>query len=1284
MTQQELQKYLNDLSTDLTLDRYVPRRFTAATDAGSLSVDLDYHFRGILREREPQLDEILNRDQIIILAEPGGGKSVIAHAAVHELIKQGTEIPIFAELKQYRGKLDVLLRVVAPAALFDPTARVDGNPVRRAYVLDGVDEIPSELLARFAADLSRLHTAERDATILLTARQAFYVANRSALPPIASVFHILDFSDEDIGEYVERSGIDAEEFQEAVQRADATEEMRNPFILSVMVERYRQAETLSDRRSENLSYMIDRLIQSRPRFNQHRQRRALRMLAVAMETYARNELTEDEALRVIKEAMRISEGEARDLLTELYASILKRTANGLAFQMRSYGEYLAAEALEEAPLERVRELAFLDYKNPNESWLNTVSYLAELNASVRTLFVRQYPFWMISASPAVFSTEEKDTIVTEILRFATAENQYLTANPRVNVPRLSRFVTTWIESELATDLVSKNDIVRGNALVLLGIRKRQDILPIAVAMVKDRALGVSARYCGIVALVNVGDPGYIPELAGLLDQSDDLSINILDAIGALADEAQLRTVLPLVLASDDGLSSTYYHFRQMKSRGALLETLRYFHAHPNDLNSIRAEGYVEPILKLLPRYWDAEIAQICADLIEIVEEKLIYPEHSGPLPKLFDLVRETDNEGLVARLYFQKLLDKGEEPKRRIYYIDQTLASLTTDHTAEWLIEKKATPLIKQLAPYLRGQVREILRPHSEGIIDAQDVGTKAYVEEEALKKESRNREIAALHERLLSRTIINEALTDFSILREENWPKLSDNYRHWLMQEVSKLLRELDLPKSIVWKGDTLWQPRVLPLLLRLIDKYELRIDPDEPIVYTLMAWETVEVANYYQRFGLSEPAQRTLEWVLANPPSSRGLDGLVRFLAALGVWTCTIEAHLVEVVQSPIDKGYVQVNALNILHKHEIEDAFLDHVAQNGASKDLRQRAFELLVERQHRPTIERALARLRTNENEFRAGEVSIPHTSPHGWIGKIRGEFAFDKLAELRATALHLELPQVVGLVTETLANIDRAKTAKLIRQQIDVAPKSWRHAQQSHAIEQERTAKIERAQQTVFDVVLKKLKGATSLNRLLLVCEGSTDNPVFHELVSQISDVPEIIIDAVGGWPALRAKDPHVFLLGCRAAMVVMDGDEGRQLNKRNRPLTRMAREEQERLAEAGVELIVLQRYGIENYFPRAAMEKVLGVDLSAYFPIPEDVSVLQHLSRDAKNWKYRLRRWIASVFDLRMPAARQPLYWKSRNSEVAEAIVLDRDLVGTDLFLFVHRVVDRAREVAES
>src|SRR6516164_612619 len=109
--------------------------------------------------------------------------------------------------------------------------------------------------------------------------------------------------------------------------------------------------------------------------------------------------------------MPIAAREAAQLLEELYGSILRRTTNGFAFQMRSYGEYLAAEALENDEVGKLRELAFVDYDTPNESWMNCVSYLAELNAGVRRLFVRRYPLWMLGSSPTAFSEDEKDQIV---------------------------------------------------------------------------------------------------------------------------------------------------------------------------------------------------------------------------------------------------------------------------------------------------------------------------------------------------------------------------------------------------------------------------------------------------------------------------------------------------------------------------------------------------------------------------------------------------------------------------------------------------------------------------------------------------------------------------------------------------------------------------------------------------------------------------------------------------------------------------------------------------------
>jgi hypothetical protein len=1281
MTAEELQRYLDQLAPRIPLERYVERRFTAATESGGVSVDMDVQFRGIFRDREPKLDDVVKHTRVLVLAEPGGGKTVIARSAVHQFIRDKTRVPVFAELKEYQGDLGALISKNAAPQILDHGASVNGKAVLRGYVLDGIDEIPRGLLPQLATDLQHLFEKEPSASVFLTARQAFYAAHRDSLPSVTSLFHILDFSDRDITEYLAKSNVNTNSFLDAVRAADATEEIRNPFVLSIMVDKYREEGVLSKRRTENLSYIIDRLIQSRPRVNRHQQRRALKMLGVAFETCSRNELTEDEAFRVIKEAMRIPHAEARTLLDELYNSILKRTSNGLAFQMRSYGEYLAAEALEDETLDRLKELAFLDYYTPNESWLNAISYLVELNPRVRTYFVRQHPLWAISASPAVFSEEEKTSIVTSALENCVREKQYVYHHPLISVRRLSRFVTASMEKALIANLGDQESIVRGNALVILGLLKHPDALSTALEIVKTKSLGIGIRQCAILALVNVGTPRHVPELLAMLEPSDPLHMNFLDMVGALIDESQIKTLLPLIFRENAMLSATYYHFRELKSRDALLQTLQYFIPHASELNVIRAEAYVEPIFELLTQFFDAEVAMLCADLLERMEVEHIYIDRSGLMPKLLNCMRDADREGQIARIFFERVLAGERGQRNPLYYVDQILVSLMTSEVAQWLVDSGATELIKELAPYCWGETRELFRPHSEGVIDAQDAGAKAYRAEESSQEEARKKYIKDLQEKLVSRTSLDDAIKDFWELKEDYWPDVPDTYRDWLAAEISKQLGILDLEKSVCWKESTLWEPSILPFFLRLIDRFALRIHPDEPLVFVLTGWDTGVVGNYYKRFGLSDGARSTLERLLQNPAPPQALEGLIRFIESSETWSQEIETTLKSIASDSADRGYVQVIALRLLAVHDVETTFVVSVFETAGNKDLHNYAFDTLVEQGHRPTIERALGRL--TDQELKAGNVNIPDSSPLGWLVKIKSDFAWDKLASLREKALRLELPMLVGLITGALAKIDRTKTATLIRQQLDIAPQNWRAAQVAQAIEQERAANIEAAQGTPFDALLAKLKGSTSINRLKVLCEGSTDRPVYRSLIEQVGSVPNIVFGSVGGWGNLRAEpDPNVWLLGCKEAIMVMDGDEGRHLTKRGKPYTKIAKEERKKLSGLPVDLRILERYGIENYFPQKVFEQVLGIDLSAYFPIPDYASVIDYLSKSRASWKHRLKKIVAKKLGFPQPSPKEPLYSKKRNTDAAVHLNL-QDLQGTDLFNIVYDISETAKRLMD-
>jgi len=89
----------------------------------------------MLREREPKLEELLTHPAIAIVADPGGGKSVVARAALRQIAASGERVPVFGEVKQYRGELQTLFRITSPADILEPTATVDGALLRRTWVI---------------------------------------------------------------------------------------------------------------------------------------------------------------------------------------------------------------------------------------------------------------------------------------------------------------------------------------------------------------------------------------------------------------------------------------------------------------------------------------------------------------------------------------------------------------------------------------------------------------------------------------------------------------------------------------------------------------------------------------------------------------------------------------------------------------------------------------------------------------------------------------------------------------------------------------------------------------------------------------------------------------------------------------------------------------------------------------------------------------------------------------------------------------------------------------------
>lgn len=135
----------------------------------------------------------------------------------------------------------------------------------------------------------------------------------------------------------------------------------------------------------------------------------------------------------------------------------------------------------------------------------------------------------------------------------------------------------------------------------------------------------------------------------------------------------------------------------------------------------------------------------------------------------------------------------------------------------------------------------------------------------------------------------------------------------------------------------------------------------------------------------------------------------------------------------------------------------------------------------------------------DDELRASEVLIPESTPLDWIGDIKAVLTIDDLKSLRQRTLALNLWRATSLVTGTIANIDKLRAATIIRGQLTQTPAIWQEHLREEADNLERAARVAAAQQTPFEEVLKKLKGATSMIRIKVWCEGPTDRPVFERL-----------------------------------------------------------------------------------------------------------------------------------------------------------------------------------------
>jgi predicted NACHT family NTPase len=102
------QRYLEALLLAVPEDTpYIERRLISDEKWQKYAGDGNFRYSGRLREYEPDLSKLLENRRLVIVGEPGAGKSTVARVAARRfaMSQSPTNVPVFLSLRSFRGNL---------------------------------------------------------------------------------------------------------------------------------------------------------------------------------------------------------------------------------------------------------------------------------------------------------------------------------------------------------------------------------------------------------------------------------------------------------------------------------------------------------------------------------------------------------------------------------------------------------------------------------------------------------------------------------------------------------------------------------------------------------------------------------------------------------------------------------------------------------------------------------------------------------------------------------------------------------------------------------------------------------------------------------------------------------------------------------------------------------------------------------------------------------------------------------------------------------------------------
>lgn len=461
------------------------------------------------------ISEIYSKENLLIIAEPGNGKSRFLKEIVINA-PQNNKQAIFLDLKKIKEQsidetidnyqkrnFDFKKLIDNPQVIKDTKdyIRTDdfslSNSSNIVVCLDALDEVKKEYQEEYLDKIIDFKETYSEVQIIISVRS--YIFNDNNLKNLLNqitqnIYEIKPFHNGQITKYLlsnDFSENDIRKFWNRFSLLNSKNIVTSPRILELFVNESKQSgieNTLNKTKAELIETFVYKKLEiekDKTKTNEiNLTKRILEKLALVMEIYQSKEITKDELMSFFDDIQSgLSQGFLQNIAIENFyeRSLLIPYENSIQFENSEFQEYLAAKEL--SRFDKVEQIVF-DLVVDKEldqfytSWYNTLKYLVELvpNLQIKLvdyIYKRQnegeasFFDYVLSNNPKILqsqSLENKNQIFKQVLEYHQALNLLFFHTSRVYY--LLEFISLDIENHLKNEF-EEDDLSETHTLNLL-------------------------------------------------------------------------------------------------------------------------------------------------------------------------------------------------------------------------------------------------------------------------------------------------------------------------------------------------------------------------------------------------------------------------------------------------------------------------------------------------------------------------------------------------------------------------------------------------------------------------------------------------------------------------------------------------------------------------------------------------------------------------------------------------------------------------------------------------